>query len=83
MEGLVEITVHWNMYFIWQDKKRLYALVCESLKYESVLTEILEISELLKREKSFKGSRWLAKVLAYDVVFGKGIKAASAKYQVL
>ncbi|XP_043910047.1 28S rRNA (cytosine-C(5))-methyltransferase [Protopterus annectens] len=55
-----------------QNIKQLYALVCETLKYSSVLESIITSTNLLKEEKKLKMN--LAKVLVYDLLFGKGLK---------
>lgn len=52
------------------DKKLLYAIVCETLKYRIVLEEIIDRSGIGKTEK--KLSKCLLLVLIYDQVFGKG-----------
>ncbi|XP_060703724.1 probable 28S rRNA (cytosine-C(5))-methyltransferase [Hemiscyllium ocellatum] len=52
--------------------KQLFALVCETLKYTSVLNEIITTSDLLKKEKKLQMN--VAKVLVYDFLFGKGLK---------
>ncbi|KAI8925045.1 S-adenosyl-L-methionine-dependent methyltransferase [Entophlyctis helioformis] len=58
-----------------QDKKLLYALVCETLKYREVLEAILEAAGTLKAEKK-KLRPTLALVLVYDLLFGKGVRNA-------
>ncbi|XP_069766776.1 28S rRNA (cytosine-C(5))-methyltransferase [Narcine bancroftii] len=52
--------------------KQLYALVCETLRYASVLEEIIGMTDLLKKEKKLQIN--VAKVLVYDLLFGKGLK---------
>jgi putative methyltransferase len=54
------------------DKKLLYALVCESLKYRQVIEEIMDTTQIAKQEK--KMPRILLMVLIYDLLFGKGIR---------
>nr|XP_033778846.1 probable 28S rRNA (cytosine-C(5))-methyltransferase isoform X2 [Geotrypetes seraphini] len=54
--------------------KQLYALVCETLRYSDILQEIISSSKLLKEEKKLKMN--LAKVLVYDLLFGKGLKGS-------
>ncbi|RKP01166.1 hypothetical protein CXG81DRAFT_29812 [Caulochytrium protostelioides] len=56
------------------NKKRLLALVCETLRYKAVLHEVIDQSRLLVDEK--KLNRNLAAVLCHDLLFGKGIGAA-------
>ncbi|XP_058968002.2 28S rRNA (cytosine-C(5))-methyltransferase-like [Pocillopora verrucosa] len=53
-------------------KKKLYALVCETLKYRGILEDIFEQTRLLKLEKKLKHS--YALVLVYDFLFGQGIE---------
>ncbi|XP_053940764.1 28S rRNA (cytosine-C(5))-methyltransferase [Cuculus canorus] len=50
----------------------LYALVCETLRFAPVLEKLLSGSALLQAEK--KLSPQLAKVLVYDLLFGKGLR---------
>ncbi|NXW77762.1 NSUN5 methyltransferase, partial [Hirundo rustica] len=52
--------------------RRLYALVSETLRYASVLEKLLDGAALLQAEK--KLAPQLAKVLVYDLLFGKGLK---------
>ncbi|XP_062485682.1 28S rRNA (cytosine-C(5))-methyltransferase [Pezoporus occidentalis] len=52
--------------------RQLYALVSETLRYSPVLEELLAGAALLQAEK--KLSPQLAKVLVYDLLFGKGLK---------
>lgn len=53
------------------------ALVCECLKCQSVLEEIIATSQLMKLEKrALKSDLILAKVLVYDFLIGKGLDAA-------
>lgn len=47
------------------------ALVCETMKYSSVIQMILDATGLQKREKTLKDTS-LAKVLLYEFLFGKG-----------
>ncbi|KAM6242531.1 28S rRNA (cytosine-C(5))-methyltransferase isoform 2-T2 [Porphyrio hochstetteri] len=50
----------------------LYALVSETLRYSPVLEELLAGAALLQAEKKLPPQ--LAKVLVYDLLFGKGLK---------
>ncbi|NXC86852.1 NSUN5 methyltransferase, partial [Cercotrichas coryphoeus] len=52
--------------------RQLYALVSETLRYASVLEKLLDGTALLQAEK--KLAPQLAKVLVYDLLFGKGLK---------
>ncbi|XP_048413242.1 probable 28S rRNA (cytosine-C(5))-methyltransferase [Stegostoma tigrinum] len=56
--------------------KQLFALVCETLKYTSVLNEIIGTTDLLKKEKKLQMN--VAKVLVYDLLFGKGLKCGGS-----
>eukprot|EP00061_Rhincodon_typus_P018556 g47770.t1 len=55
--------------------KQLFALVCETLKYTSVLNEIIGTTDLLKEKKLQMN---VAKVLVYDLLFGKGLKCGGS-----
>ncbi|KAI8638121.1 S-adenosyl-L-methionine-dependent methyltransferase [Parasitella parasitica] len=58
---------------VW-DKKKMYALVCETLKYKQVLNELINASKICEIEKKLKRS--LALVLIHDLLFTKrGITA--------
>ena len=59
-----------------QNKKLLFALVCETLKYSTVLTQILEATKIEKYEKTLR-DRSLTLVLLYDFLIGKGINGAN------
>ncbi|KAG5645556.1 hypothetical protein DXG03_005831 [Asterophora parasitica] len=58
-----------------KDRKRTAALVIETLKYKSVLTEVIELTKLLKEEKKKITSRNLALVLVHDLLLSKSIQA--------
>ncbi|XP_016133013.1 28S rRNA (cytosine-C(5))-methyltransferase isoform X2 [Sinocyclocheilus grahami] len=55
----------------FQNIKQLFALVCETQKYSSVLQEIINSTKLLKETKL---RIHLAKVLVYDLLIGHGVK---------
>ena len=59
------------------DKKYLYALVCQSLKYQQVINEIIEKSKIAIAEKLPNS---LLLVLIHDFLFGKGLRNAG-KYK--
>ncbi|NXP73724.1 NSUN5 methyltransferase, partial [Ramphastos sulfuratus] len=52
--------------------RQLYALVSETLRYSPVLEKLLAGAALLQTEKKLPPQ--LAKVLVYDLLFGKGLK---------
>ncbi|XP_032901922.1 28S rRNA (cytosine-C(5))-methyltransferase [Amblyraja radiata] len=56
--------------------KQLYALVCETLRYSPVLEDIISTTALLKKEKKLQMN--VAKVLVYDLLFGKGLKCGGS-----
>ncbi|XP_005986929.1 probable 28S rRNA (cytosine-C(5))-methyltransferase [Latimeria chalumnae] len=72
-EGAVKTLVY-NSKF--QNIKQLYALVCETLKYSLVLEELITSTDLLKMEKKLQMN--IAKVLVYDLLFGKGLKCGGS-----
>lgn len=55
--------------------KQLFALVCETQKFSSVLEEIIESTKLLKQTKLRMP---LAKVLVYDLLLGQGVKCGGS-----
>ncbi|XP_055731065.1 probable 28S rRNA (cytosine-C(5))-methyltransferase [Salvelinus fontinalis] len=59
----------------FQNIKQLFALVCETQKFSSILQEIIESTKILKQTKIKMN---LAKVLVYDLVIGKGLKCGGA-----
>ncbi|KAL1266433.1 hypothetical protein QQF64_002108 [Cirrhinus molitorella] len=59
----------------FQNIKQLFALVCETQKYSSVLQEIIDSTRLLKETKL---RIHLAKVLVYDLLIGHGVKCGGA-----
>ncbi|KAK9968455.1 hypothetical protein ABG768_002780 [Culter alburnus] len=59
----------------FQNIKQLFALVCETQKYSSVLQEIIDSTKLLKETKLWI---YLAKVLVYDLLIGHGVKCGGA-----
>ncbi|KAI7866671.1 S-adenosyl-L-methionine-dependent methyltransferase [Spinellus fusiger] len=52
-----------------KDKKKMYALVCETLKYKHVLNEIITTTSICKLEKKLTPT--LALVLIHDLLFTK------------
>ncbi|KAI9247490.1 S-adenosyl-L-methionine-dependent methyltransferase [Phascolomyces articulosus] len=54
-----------------KDKKKMYALICETLKYKSVLNELIDITDICTIEKKMLSSRSLAQVLLHDMLFTK------------
>ncbi|KAM3933340.1 28S rRNA (cytosine-C(5))-methyltransferase [Leptodactylus fuscus] len=56
----------------FKNVRQLYALVCETLRYSSVMEEIISSAELLRGPKKLPMN--LAKVLVYDLLFGKGLQ---------
>ncbi|KAM6924410.1 28S rRNA (cytosine-C(5))-methyltransferase [Xenentodon cancila] len=55
--------------------KQLFALVCETQRFSSVLQEIIESTKLLKHTKM---KMHLAQVLVYDTVLGQGLKCGGS-----
>lgn len=55
--------------------KQLFALVCETQKFSSVLQEIIESTKLLRHTKL---KMPLAKVLVYDLLIGQGLKCGGS-----
>lgn len=68
-EGSVKGLVYESGY---KNIKQLYALVCETLRYSSILEGIINRTNLLREERKLKMN--VAKVLVYDILFGKGLK---------
>ncbi|XP_068589116.1 28S rRNA (cytosine-C(5))-methyltransferase [Cebidichthys violaceus] len=55
--------------------KQLFALVCETEKFSSILEELIESTKLLKQTKL---KMHLAKVLVYDLLIGRGLKCGGS-----
>ncbi|ORX55467.1 S-adenosyl-L-methionine-dependent methyltransferase [Piromyces finnis] len=66
-----------------KEKKKMYAIINETLKYKPIISEIIEKSQILKNEK--KLSKSLAIVLVYDLLFGhaKNFKNAPAFQKIM
>ena len=62
--------------FFSQNVRQLYALVCESLKYQPVLTTIFKGCHSLQGEETFKEHPHMATVLLYEHLVGKGLGRA-------
>ncbi|XP_040009851.1 probable 28S rRNA (cytosine-C(5))-methyltransferase [Xiphias gladius] len=60
--------------------KQLFALVCETQKFSSILQELIESTKLLKQTKL---KVHLAKVLVYDLLMGQGLKCGGSWKAVL
>lgn len=58
----------------YENKKQLYALVCESLKHSHILLHIAQALKILEdKPYGLFGNMALLQVLLYDIIFGKGI----------
>lgn len=55
--------------------KQLFALVCETQKFSSILEGIIESTKLLKQTKL---KMHIAKVLVYDLLLGQGLKCGGS-----
>ena len=55
------------------NKRKLYALVCETLKYKATMDEMLSNCNLKKRLMERYRPNFLY-VMLYDLIFGKGIE---------
>ncbi|XP_016401868.1 LOW QUALITY PROTEIN: probable 28S rRNA (cytosine-C(5))-methyltransferase, partial [Sinocyclocheilus rhinocerous] len=71
-KGAVKTLVYESKF---QNIKQLFALVCETQKYSSVLREIIDSTKLLKETKL---RIHLAKVLVYDLLIGHRVKCGGA-----
>ncbi|THH10867.1 hypothetical protein EW145_g1018 [Phellinidium pouzarii] len=58
-----------------KDRKRMTALIIETLKYKSVLGEVIFAADLLRHERQKVTSKNLALLLVHDLLFAKGIQA--------
>uniref|UniRef100_A0A8C5P628 28S rRNA (cytosine-C(5))-methyltransferase n=1 Tax=Leptobrachium leishanense TaxID=445787 RepID=A0A8C5P628_9ANUR len=68
-EGALKTLVYDSRF---KNVRQLYALLCETLRYSAVLEEIIENSRFLKGD--VKMTLNLAKVVVYDLLFGKGVQ---------
>ncbi|KAJ1965095.1 hypothetical protein GGI12_001011 [Dipsacomyces acuminosporus] len=68
-EGSIKTMTIGNQRLQAQDKRKMYALICETLKYSSALTTIVERSGLLEAEDI---DRRLALVLLHDLLLARG-----------
>ena len=66
---------------MFQNKKQLYAVVCETLKYRKVIREIIKTTKLIKLERAL--SQEVAELLVHDFLFGRGIHGAPKKLKVI
>ncbi|XP_044142978.1 28S rRNA (cytosine-C(5))-methyltransferase [Bufo gargarizans] len=68
-EGAVKTFVYDSGF---KNVRQLYALLCETLRYSQVIEEIISSSGLICGTKKLPMN--LAKVLVYDLLFGKGLQ---------
>ncbi|KAI8324195.1 S-adenosyl-L-methionine-dependent methyltransferase [Martensiomyces pterosporus] len=68
-EGSIKNMTIGNRYLQAEDKRKMYALLCETLKYSSALITVIERSSLLNAEHM---DRRLALVLSHDLLFARG-----------
>ena len=74
MSIFINFLTHLCIFF--QNKKQLLALVCETLKYSSYLSSIVQNLRLLKVEHLLKNDSCLAEALLFDFIIGKGLVRA-------
>ncbi|KAI9291727.1 S-adenosyl-L-methionine-dependent methyltransferase [Neoconidiobolus thromboides FSU 785] len=55
-----------------RNKKKMYAIICETLKYKSVLIDLLTKVNYYKLEKRSKVNKNLVLVLVHDLLFKRG-----------
>ena len=65
----------------YKNPKQLYALVCETLKYQDVLEEIISNTKFQKHGKGM--SKQMITLLLYDFLFGKGIQCSGKFKEVI
>ncbi|TPX58127.1 hypothetical protein PhCBS80983_g03355 [Powellomyces hirtus] len=65
------------------DKKRTFALVCESLKYRDTLQHIIKQTGLMEAEKQRKLKTGVATVLVYDFLFGRGLQTGGTYKEII
>ena len=58
------------------------SLVCDCLKYMSILNEVLDLCSLQSSDKRLKKNRELAIVVLHRHLFGKGLNGCYAKFKV-
>ncbi|KAM8976502.1 28S rRNA (cytosine-C(5))-methyltransferase [Pelodytes ibericus] len=68
-EGALKTLVYDSKF---KNVRQLYALLCETLRYSTILEDIINSSEFLKRDVKMTVN--LAKLVVYDLLFGKGIQ---------
>jgi len=78
-----------------KDKTRMYAIIHQVLKYRDILDELLQRTDLLKTEKKVRSfinsshlhvsqlNRFMAMILVYDHLFGKGIQSGGQLKQLI
>lgn len=71
-QGTVKTLVYDSKF---QNIKQLFALVCETQKFSSILQEIIDSTKLLKQTKL---KIHVAKVLVYDLLIGQGLKCGGS-----
>nr|XP_004666246.1 28S rRNA (cytosine-C(5))-methyltransferase isoform X2 [Jaculus jaculus] len=65
----------------FQNVKQLYALVCETQRYSSVLDAVIASAGLLRAEKKLRPH--LAKVLVYELLLGKGFRGGGGRWKAM
>ncbi|XP_037010629.2 28S rRNA (cytosine-C(5))-methyltransferase [Artibeus jamaicensis] len=65
----------------FQNVKQLYALVCETQRYSSVLDTVIASAGLLRAEKKLRPH--LAKVLVYELLLGRGFSRRGGRWKPL
>ncbi|XP_053313205.1 28S rRNA (cytosine-C(5))-methyltransferase [Spea bombifrons] len=68
-EGALKTLVYDSKY---KNVRQLYALLCETLRYSAILEEIITSSGFLGGQVKMTPN--LAKVVVYDLLFGKGVQ---------
>ncbi|XP_060069301.1 28S rRNA (cytosine-C(5))-methyltransferase-like [Ylistrum balloti] len=78
--GAIKNLVYTSQY---ENKPQLLGLVCETLKYGTLLQQIVDSTKLLTKERLLKGDNLLAQTLVHDFVVGREIRQAGRLKQVI
>ncbi|KAJ1935038.1 hypothetical protein GGF37_006144, partial [Kickxella alabastrina] len=71
-EGSIKSQTVGNRYLEADDKRRMYALICETLKYATALSVAVERSGIMKEKALSKVTEQMALVMAHDLLISRG-----------
>lgn len=59
-----------------KQKESVFALVCKTLKFKSVLEQLVASAKIFDEQRQLEKQKWLVYVMVYDMILADGIKGS-------